>query len=396
MSFTRRGWVLFASTFAIIFAARMLGLAQLWVVATAVWLLLAGCFVWTQHHHVALVAMRDIPEHLHVGSIGRVDLTVVNQGSSGSPTSEYADQFDSGDRSARFALQPLAAGEQARAAYRVPTHRRGRFHLGPLIATIGDPFGLASRSWTAASSQEVIVHPRIFDVLALPELSGSGVDTESRDISGRPDTGGEFHTLRDYAASDDLRQVHWKSTARRGRLMVRQDESRRRAPVTVMLDTRAIAHNEASFEVAVEVTASIVTALARDSRPYEVITTAGDTLGQPGRRYLGSVLDELAVVEAHASNRVVPALRGNKSQSVVAVMGELHSADHAAVELTVQRGGGLALVLCNSSQHHATIARSRRLTIDLATPTTRGFVTEWNQAVLTWQQNATRQFSPAR
>ncbi len=401
---------------------RLLGLGQLWIVATSILLLVVGCVWWTQRQDVSLVAEREIPEHLQVASIGRVDLTVENRGSSTTPTAQFADQFtdqygnnigsqsdhqardvpDEAQRYARFALAPLAPSDRARAAYRVPTHRRGRFELGPLVGTIGDPFGVARRTWIAATSQEVIVHPRIVELMAIPELSGSGVDTDSRDVAGRPDTGGEFHTLRDYTASDDLRHVHWKSTARRGRLMVRQDESRRRAPVTVMLDTRAVAHNEASFERAVEAAASIVTALARSNRPFEVITTSGDPLGQSGRRYLGSVLDELAVIEPHGANRMVPALRGTKVEVLVAVVGELRDADYAAIELMVRRtggrSGGLALVLCHSQPRSKLVVGTKRLLIDVSAPADASvspLAQRWNEAVMAWQRDATHPYSPA-
>ena len=396
MNFTRRGWSLLAASFAVVAAARLLGLGQLWIIAMGLWLLLSGCAIWTSRHHVAVAALRDIPEHLHVGSEGRVDLIVVNQGRATSPTSRYLDQFDDGDRSARFELQPLMPGSQARAAYRVPTHRRGRFTLGPLVGTLGDPFGITARTWNAATAQEVIVHPRLFELLAPPEMSGSGVDAESRDVAGRPDSGGEFDTLRDYAATDDLRHVHWKSTARRGRMMVRQDQSRRRAPATIMLDTRATAHNEASFERAVEATASIAAAIARTGRPFDVITSAGEPLGQSGRRYLGSVLDELAVIEATSANRIVPALRGKRAMSVIAIMGELSDPDRAAVDQMVQRGGALALVLCHQQARSAGSAAARRFVIDISHTTASDIVTQWNNAVLTWQSKATPQYSPVR
>ena len=77
-------------------------------------------------------------------------------------------------------------------------------------------------------------------------------------------------TLREYAPGDDLRHVHWRSTARRGHLMMRQNETRRRTPVLLMLDVRPGTHDRASFERAVEASASIATALDRSGRPFEV------------------------------------------------------------------------------------------------------------------------------
>ena len=74
-----------------------------------------------------------------------------------------------------------------------------------------------------------------------------------------------------YPSSGCVRHVHWRSTARRGHLMMRQNEARRRTPVLVLLDVRPGSHDRASFERAVEACASIVTAIERADRPVEVM-----------------------------------------------------------------------------------------------------------------------------
>lgn len=366
---------------ALIVAGRLLGLTQLWIVATAIVVLIAGCAAWTLRHHSAVSALRDLPEHLHVGSDGRVDITIVNQGSTTTATSLFVDSLDNGDRTARFALAPLRPGDRARAAYRVPTHRRGRFMLGPLQGTVGDPFGIARRTWQAADSQEVLIHPRVHTVNALPELSSGLIDTESRDVAGRPDTGGEFRALRDYQPSDDLRLVHWKSTAKRGRLIVREDESRRRAPVVLLLDVRTGAHDYASFERAVEATASIAAALASAQRPFSVVTSTGQALGQPGRRYLSSVLDELAIVKLGA-NRIVQPIGQQRAAMHVAVMGDVNAIDIAALHV-MARGSALVFVGTRGASAAMSTPSQRVFVVDAATDDIP-FVTVWNQAVSTW------------
>ena len=129
-----------------------------------------------------------------------------------------SDAFDRGRRSARFLLAPLEPEETARAAYRLPTDQRGRFELGPLRATVGDPFGLASHTKRVLGTEEVIVFPRVFEIMSLPETGGDEPDRDMPRAHGRIDPGGEFLNLRDYEPGDDLRRVHWRSTARRGRV----------------------------------------------------------------------------------------------------------------------------------------------------------------------------------
>ena len=109
------------------------------------------------------------------------------------------------------------------------------------------------------------------------------------------DLGDEFVTLRDYEVGDDLRRVHWRSTARTGELMIRQDEARWRSRAAVVLDVQPGAHDAASFEVAVEAAASVTARLARLRRRVELITSAGEVLGTGGDpRH--DVIDVLATV----------------------------------------------------------------------------------------------------
>lgn len=387
---TRRGWSLFGAATGLYAGSRILGLVQLTVLAASAALLLGGAVTWVRRHPVSLDATRSAHERLQVGVEGRVDLSVTVLGARSTPTLAVADAFDRGRRTARFLVPPLRAGETARAAYRVPTERRGRYELGPLRCTITDPFGLAQRTARLLDVDEVIVHPRVHDVLALPEVGGDEFDRDRPLVHGRADTSGEFHTLREHAPGDDLRRVHWRSTARRDRLMVRQDESRRRSPVLVMLDIRPGAHDRESFERAVECTASIVAALERDGRAVELITSAGAQLGTHGRRHLTSVLDELAVIQPHGPDRLSAALVRRSTGALVAVMGRVRDNDLGAFGMLV-RGGGLLAIVATRAQPDAAVPHGRRVRpLLVVTGIDLPFPAAWNESVLLWLRSARR------
>jgi uncharacterized protein (DUF58 family) len=108
---------------------------------------------------------------------------------------------------------------------------------------------------------------------------------------------GEFLTLRDYEPGDDPRRVHWRASARIGELLVRQDEAASPGRVVLLLDTRPHVHDHDSFELAVEVVASLAVRLRRDQAPVEVTTTTGAALGRPGPHMLELLLERLAVVQ---------------------------------------------------------------------------------------------------
>jgi uncharacterized protein (DUF58 family) len=391
---TRRGWALFGAGIGLYVGGRLLGLVQLSVLAAGALLLILGATIWVRVHPFSVAATRSLHERFQVGVDGRVDLTLRATSARTMPTLAASDSFDRGRRTARFLVPPMHPGDTARAAYRVPTERRGRFVIGPLRCTLTDPFGVARRSLRVLGTDEVIIHPRVHEVFAVPEAGGEDLDRDTPKLRGQPDTGQEFLTLREYAPGDDLRRVHWRSTARHGTLMVRQEESRRRAPVLVVLDVRPGAHDRASFEVAVEAAASIVHALDREGRPVELITSLGKVLGSPGRRHMASVLDELAVVEPHGMDRFAGAVASRRAGSLVAIVGALRGDDAGALGMMTRAGGLLTIVTTRAATPPALAGGRRVRPLLVGVTPDRPFPTAWNEAVLLWQRSA-RQLHPA-
>jgi len=396
MLLSRRGWSVLGAAVGIYIGARLLGLVQLAVLGVAAAVLVAGAWMWVRTHPPALFAHRSIKERLQVGVDGRVDVTV-RAGRRRTATLAIADSFDRGRRAARFLLAPLAAGDEARAAYRFPTDRRGRFEVGPLRATSTDPFGLATLTRRVLATEEVVVYPRVHDIVSPPELGGLDVDRDHPRVRARVEPSGDFMTLRDYIPGDDLRHVHWRSTARRGHLMMRVNETRHRAPVLLVLDVRPAAHDRMSFERAVEACASIATALDRSGRPFEVVWSTGALVGTPGRRYLPSIMDELAVVQPHGSDQLTIATTRRRTNALIAVTGSLEPNDATALGLLVRNGGSMIDVVVADGQTPV-VPRSRRFRIVLVAATDeRPFSQSWNEAMLRWQRSAnSSSTSPAR
>ena len=127
------------------------------------------------------------------------------------------------------------------AAYTLPTSRRGLFALGPLELELSDPFGLARIVSIGCPPSTLTVHPRV-DVIR-SRFAPAERDPDSRvplPVLGR--VGEEFYGLREYRDGDDLRRVHWASTARVDRLMIRQPESLMQGKLTVAIDLRTSVH----------------------------------------------------------------------------------------------------------------------------------------------------------
>jgi uncharacterized protein (DUF58 family) len=386
---TRRGWALVGAAAGLFVAGRILGLVELAVLAVVGALTLIAALVWVRIRTPHVIARRELKERLQVGVQGRVDVVV--QAVQPTATLAVNDAFDGGRRAARLLLAPMHPGDEARAAYRFPTDRRGRYEVGPLRVTLTDAFGLVERSQLVLATEEVIVYPRVRDVLPPPEMGGLDLDREQPQVRSRIEPSGEFHTLREYAPGDDLRHVHWRSTARRGQLMMRQNEARRRTPVLVMLDVRPGAHDRASFERAVEACASIVAAIDRTDRPVDVILSTGKLIGAAGRRHLGTVMDELAVVDPHGPDRIVATESRRRSGALVAIMGRPLAQDSAALGVLVRDGGQLTVVAC-MPEAGAVAVRSRRVRhpIVISNGSEDSFPVSWNEAVVRWQPRARR------
>lgn len=408
---TRRGWSLLGASLGLLVAGRLLGTVELAALSIAGFGVLGFGAWWTRRQPTTVHVDRTVrPARLHVGDDGRVDLALTNVGNRSTPVLAVTDTFQEGRRAARFLVAPLPPGNTGRGAYRVPTTRRGRFPLGPLTVSVTDPFGVVRRSWTRGDIGEVVVAPKVHDVVALGDVSGSPVRTAAHGQSRilPSDAGDEFLTLREYEVGDDLRRVHWRSTAHTDDLMVRQEETQRRPEVTLLLDTRLTAHDEASFERAVEAVASVAAAMARIGRRIETLAASGVRIAAVSPSNLVVLMDQLAVIEPEPLDGLTHIVDGFRTRrptgALVAVTGALDPPTLDAFR-RASSGFGVTVVVGTRASASATAptatsapgpvsSRMRSLvTIDAST---LPFPTVWNETILRCQLAATPRLSLSR
>ena len=138
----------------------------------------------------------------------------------------------------RFVLDRVEPGGRREVSYRVRSDLRGRYPLGPLQLRLTDPFGMCELTRSFSTYDTLTVVPR---VEPLPPVRLAGEATGYGDGRQPLAGAGRRGRRRSRAATgygDDLRRVHWRSTARYGELMVRREEQPQRARCTVLLDTR--------------------------------------------------------------------------------------------------------------------------------------------------------------
>ncbi|WP_243231949.1 DUF58 domain-containing protein [Microbacterium sp. CIAB417] len=191
-----------------------------------------------------------------------------------------------------FGIQRLAPGEQAEELFAIPTQKRSVVKVGPVSVVRGDPLGLFERAHRRDEPVDLYVHPKtvLFDGQSLGflrDLEGMPAADLSRDDVS-------FHALLEYQPGDDLRHVHWRSTARTGVMMVRQFEETRRSHFVIGLsrNTAEYAEDE-EFERAVSMAGSVGLRALRDSQRVDLRVQGRDLPAGTGKQ----LLDSLSTVE---------------------------------------------------------------------------------------------------
>jgi uncharacterized protein (DUF58 family) len=259
------------------------------------------------------VARRRLPRHAVAAEPFTVDLRLEN----------FSGFFSSWMMTVRDTIQGLGQGagqewsagslftrvgrmSSRESLYQMAIGRRGRYRFGPLQITSRFPMGLVERSVVLEDYQELLVFPRIGRVVR----SGSLHRAEQADLVHQPAArrgthDDEFHALREFRPGDAPRAIHWKTTARRNELMVREFEQQRRSDLTVWLDLWLPANAGSLDRQRVELAVSVAATLFSDQGRHAADSTItlglfGETLvsetGFASSATIESFLTTLAVV----------------------------------------------------------------------------------------------------
>ncbi|MEU9996332.1 DUF58 domain-containing protein [Streptomyces sp. NPDC050848] len=304
------------------------------------------------------------PQRVAVGSEARVHLRMDNV--SKLPTGLLMLQdhvpYMLGPRP-RFVLDRVEAGGRREVSYRVRSDLRGRFPLGPLQLRLNDPFGMCELTRSFSAYDTLTVVPRT-EALPPVKLTGEAAGYGDGSLRSLALAGDDDIIPRAYRHGDDLRRVHWRSTARYGELMVRREEQPQRARCTVLLDTRGIAYQgagpDSAFEWAVSGAASVLVHMLERGYSVRLLTDTGTAVpgegaegfagtSQDSAEAAGLMMDALAVVD-HSDgaglSRAHDVLRGGNEGLLVAFVGDIDEEQAAlAARLRPRGGAAVAFVL---------------------------------------------------
>lgn len=356
-SLTPRGRTFLAAGLTVVlcsFAVGQSSLMRIGLLLTVV-PVVAMLFMNRARYHLTLVR-ELVPPVVTAGDQVEVRLGLSNAGRA--PTGylmlEDSLPFALGSRP-RFVLESTARPWQRQVSYRVRSDVRGQFEVGPMSLRTGDPFGLVEIGRTFRTTSTLTVTPRWVPLPSVPltaRSSGSG-DHRLRAFSHG---NAEDVTVREYRQGDDLRRVHWRTSARVGDLMVRSEEHPWQSRALVLVDNRVTSHRGtgagSSFETALSVAASVVKHLTDRGWTVRLAATQGVTLVSTdhgvGRTDPAPLMEAMALMHTSPGAPLDPKALTHWESGVltVAVLGSTSADDHTYLRRLAQRSApALAMVL---------------------------------------------------
>lgn len=290
---TTRAWTLLGVGIALTGSGILLGYTDITRLGLLLLLLLGVTAVIARRSSGDLQITRSVqPTSIGRGQRATVTVTAANTSARRSGVSRVREQVDSRlGESQEFVVPAIGPHDAEQLQYVVQGTVRGAHRLGPASRVVEDPFGLTRRRSTDQRVDELIVLPTV-TALSTAQPPGAGIGSEGETPQMVALHGNDDVSIRAYHQGDDLRKVHWKTTAHRGELMVRQEDRPSRRSALVLLDARSSGHRgvgaDDSFEWAVSCAASVVVRLAE--LHYSVHLATAETLadlsvdapGEPG------------------------------------------------------------------------------------------------------------------
>ncbi|MCW4457533.1 DUF58 domain-containing protein [Microbacterium sp. MPKO10] len=263
------GWFVAITGVILLTAGLVLGWAEVIFVGATLIAAFAIAALFTIGRSRFTVSLRLNPRRVTVGERAVGEMIVTNTAKRNSLATTF--ELPVGDGLAVFDVPTLAPDAGSEELFAVPTEHRAVIVAGPSRSVRGDRLGLFRRAVDWTEPIELFVHPRI--VRLHPTAAGLVRDLEGQITKKITNNDISFHALRDYVRGDDVRYVHWRSSARTGQLMVRQFEESRRSQLTMVHSANKRYYtSDNEFEMAVSVTASIATQVIRDATDINVVS----------------------------------------------------------------------------------------------------------------------------
>ena len=256
---TDRGWAALGASLALVVLWVALGETEL--LATGLFLTVAAVLSWayTRFSKPSVRVVRHLrPNLVREGDQALVRTAITNTGrwSIWNPVIED-EVVELG--AARFAAARIGRGAMSTGTYQILCRPRGIYQVGPTRISISDPLRFAQRTIETGEADRLVVYPTTERLDDFPIVRGRDPSMHASRPEFSHRGGEDFFTLREFRTGDDLRRVHWPSSAKRDELMIRQLETPWQSRALVVLDAREDRYTTpAEFEQAVRGAASVI------------------------------------------------------------------------------------------------------------------------------------------
>ncbi len=386
---TERGWAALGAGLA--FFVLWWGFGEAELLAAAVFLVGAFLLSWglvRVSRRPVVIARRLTPTITHEGDVVSVTLSIGGQGRRPLRNVGFEDEV-AGLGTARFVAGSLPAGETFTAGYRILARPRGVYRVGPVRVTVADPLHLASSVGLAGNADRLVVYPAVEPLEGFPLVRGLNPALHATRPEFSHRGGEDFYTLREYRIGDDLRRVHWPSSAKRDELMIRQLETPWQSRALVLLDVRRSSYeNRAAFERAVSGAASTLLHLRRHGFDCDLWAGPTDVAGaefdaHPRSMELLAVVDWVDDIDLRT---LALRIRTDGAGGALVLVTGVADDDLAAVrQLLSPDFGATVLLSVTSAQAPETVQFQRAGAVTVVVPPDGSWSSAWRMAIeATW------------
>ena len=319
------GWAVTGLTIASLITFTILGWHELLAMAIVFACMMVAAILLSLGNTSFTATIDVSSRRVTVSDTVKVDIRIDNPRRT--PTTSARGDLPIGDNHERFSIPILAAGQSRQTTVEFTAVSRAVLPIGPLSIRKGDPFGLVRHEKKLVDQINVFIHPQTVMLNTL----NAGIP---RDLEGQPsgeivDDDLDFYGLREYEPGDDVRNVHWLSSAKTGTLMIRQYEATRRTDTSMTLDVNPQDYvSQEEFEMAVSVHASLGVQCLKQDRPLQ--THAGSAHDTP--KFPMGFLDDCSAITPRTDdnpNLVESTLRHSPDSSFYFfTVGSLKQLDH--------------------------------------------------------------------
>ena len=382
---TTRGWAAVGAALALAILWLAFGEDLLLALAAFLFAGVLGGGLYVQLAAPRLSLSRIInPEQLHDGERAIVDLALRSR------RKVYRVSVEDrvhGLGSARFVADRITGDESMAGRYEVLCRPRGVYRVGPARVSLGDPLGFTESTAQFGSASRLVVYPRVEDLEGVPTGRGQDQTINTSRAAFWHSGGEDFFTLREYQQGDDLRKVHWPSSARRDELMIKQLEMPWQSRAFIVLDPRVEPHDSAeSFEQAVRGAASTLRHLYRRGYTPTVWAGTGEGTVVSNADAYRKAMEELATISPARSidlRSLIGRLRrsGMAGGVLVMVTGQPDDADLASFQLLSQDFYRTVVLSVTNGDDEAIVGFARLGALVVRTTATGSWAESWRNAM---------------